>query len=266
MSVVAEPLTVVPEQELQTKALEVLRAMNEVVITDHASYLVAAEQLKTAAATRRRIEEFFKPMKEAAFAAHRAVCAREKEMLDKVSSAERQGRFAIGIYENEQQRIIEEQRRRAEETARIEQVRLQAIADEDNRKALAEAQRIADEQRLEMASHIQEQGATAEEIEEVLSAPVVAQAPVYVAPMVAVAPPVPTFQRAAGLTAARKNFKARVTNIIELAAYVLKNPQFANLIQGNEQALNAMAKANEMKLAIPGVAPYNDTTSVGVRR
>lgn len=269
MNAVAESLkkiTIAPENELETTALEVRRNLESVVIVDHPSYLEAAEQLKVSAAMRRRIEEFFAPMRIAAHAAHKAICDRENVMLDGVVFTERKARLAISKYEQEQYRSRQQKIRGEQERQCAEQARLQKIADAENKLLLAEAQEYADDERLAMAVQIQEQGATPAEIEEVLAAPIVVRVPAYVAPMVAIAPQIPQFQRAAGLTAARKNWKGQVTDILELAAYVVEYPHFANLIQGNQPAINAMAKANEANLAIPGVRVYNDPTSVGVRR
>jgi hypothetical protein len=222
--------------------------------------------LVAAATFRAFIQKTFEKAKKTAYDAHRELCATEKTFLDLVTDAEKNARVSVSRYESEQERIRQRKIREAEEATRLENLRLQKIADEENARLRAEAQQRADDERLALAAQIQDQGATEAEIEEVLTAPVHVPEPVYVAPMVPIAPAVPQFQRAAGLTAARKNWKAQVTNILELATYVVANPQFANLIQGNEQALNAMAKANEANLAIPGVRAFNDQTSVGVRR
>lgn len=269
MSTVAEPLTVEvidPKQKLELEVASVRTEVKAISITNDATYRAAAASLVRCASVRKKIEEYWKPLKAAAHAAHKALTEAEAKMIAEMAGDERTLRLCTSAWETEQERIRQQKIRAEQERQRIEQERLQREADAENERRRVEAQKQADDERLAMAAQIQEQGATAEEIEQVLAAPVVVQDPVYVAPMVAVAPPVPQFQRAAGLTAARKNWKAQVTNIVELAAYVVANPQFANLIQGNEQALNAMAKANEANLSLPGVRAFNDATSVGVRR
>ncbi|MGI4828387.1 MAG: KTSC domain-containing protein [Janthinobacterium lividum] len=77
-----------PEEALAT-AQQIAREAHALEITTPAAYTAAGEELVRLAGERKRRVDFFRPMKEAAFSAHRAVCARENEALAPLRQAER---------------------------------------------------------------------------------------------------------------------------------------------------------------------------------
>lgn len=255
-----------PPRELEQKALSLPEQAQALTIRDQATYDLAAEAMKGYAALEREIKDHYKPLKDAAFQAHRAVCGAETKMLEPVSRALQIAKAKVAEYQIEQERIRrdEEARMRAEAERRRmeEQRRLEAEA----AAAAERARKAAEEQKLADAVQAEAEGASSEEIQSILEAEV--PAPVFAAP---IAPPMvapvvaPRVQQAAGVSKPRDNWSAEVTNPLALAKFVVDNPTFANLVQPNMVALNQLAKAQKNLLSIPGVRALNNPT-ISVRR
>ncbi len=84
------------------------------------------------------VTDFFKPLKDAAYKAHKTICDREKEMLTPLKNAEKVLKKTMGDYTVEQER----RRREAEEAAR-------KAAEEEARRKLEEAARLDAEGKTE---------------------------------------------------------------------------------------------------------------------
>ena len=78
------------------------------------------------------------------------------------------------------------------------------------------------------------------------------------APRAAVAPPVVT-----GVSV-RSNWTAECTDLAALVAYIAEHDEYLNLLQPNQQALTALAKAQKDKLSLPGVRAF-DRGGVAIR-
>ena len=96
------------------------------VITSSDDYTRVAEHLLTITAFRRQVQAFFKPLKDAAHAAHKSLCDREKETLAPADADEQRIKRALVEYTTAQDRIrhAEEARlmveqRQAEEARRL---------------------------------------------------------------------------------------------------------------------------------------------------
>ena len=87
-------------------------------------------------------------------------------------------------------------------------------------------------------------GAPAEVIQAVIAR---AESAPVMAPRVA-----PQYERAQGI-AARKTYRAQVVSMIEFIRWVAQNPTHETLLQPNQSALNALARAQRENLRIPGV-------------
>lgn len=130
VAVLPKPGSVVSprEEELGSEVSEIeIRAQAVVIRTDQ-DYELAGQfgvMLKQKAA---EVTEFFKPMKDTAYKAHKAICDREKEMLTPLRNAEKTLKKTTGDYAMEQER----KRREAEEAAR-------RAAEEEARRKLEEA-------------------------------------------------------------------------------------------------------------------------------
>ena len=92
-----------PEEAVAT-AQRVAREAESLAITTPEAYRAAGEELVRLAGERRRRVEFFRPMKEAAFAAHRVVCARENEALAPLRQAETALSAGLVAYRREEER------------------------------------------------------------------------------------------------------------------------------------------------------------------
>ena len=209
-----------PADELKQTALTLPQQAKAIIITDQATYEVAAEKLLGVAALRRQIVDYHKPLKQKAHEAHAAICAAEAGMLAPVAEAEMILKRGIGAYQAEQARIQEQREREAREKAEREAAELL-------------------EQQLEAA---EAEGATPEEVQAIIEQP----AP---APVIRVEP---TIQRAAGISTA-KIYRAEVFDIKKLARAVADGCVAATLIEGNTVALNQLARATKGSVAIPGV-------------
>lgn len=93
---------------------------------------------------RKRVADFFAPMKEAAHKAHRAICARETEILAPIDAAEKKAKKALGDYAAEQERQRRAAEAEAARLAREEQDRLAA-------ERAAQAEELADAGETEAA-------------------------------------------------------------------------------------------------------------------
>ena len=116
-----------------------------VLIEDDASFESAAEYVKAIKAQVKKVTEFFKPMKEAAYRAHRHICERENMMLEPLKNADGVMQKAMGGY----MRIKEIERQRAEAEVR-------RLAEEEAYRKLQEAEKLASEGKHEEAKAMEE--------------------------------------------------------------------------------------------------------------
>ena len=144
-----------------------------------------------------------------------------------LADAERIIKGAVGAFHLEQQRIRQELERKARE----------------------EADRQAEQMRLDMAVQAEEMGASPEVVAEVL------ETPVPVAP-VAVAP---TFNRAAGVST-RETWRAELIDIRALCRAVADGKASTELVQPNMVTLNSLARGLKSTFAVPGCRAIPETT------
>lgn len=220
------PTIAAPELEQRVKTLGDEARAFEVV--DQVTYDFAVERLKGVVALRNEIVEHHAEMKRRTHQAWQAVLAAEKKLLDPVADAERVYKRHIGDYETEQRRI---------EAERL------ALAE-------AEAQRIAAEQREREIEQAEAAGADPEEVAAICAEPL---------PVVAPAPPRPTFQRAAGVSTA-SNWKGQCFSPALLVKAIADGKANINLVSANETAINALARATRGTLQVPGIRFFNEPT------
>lgn len=127
------------------------------------------------------------------------------------------------------------------------------IRQEEQRRLEAEARAREEEERLRNAVAAQEQGASAEEVEAILDTP---------EPVVATVAP-PTYQRAAGISRPRENWKGECTSLMALVCHIagvkqLTHPELLMLLEPNQVAINQTARAQKQLCRIPGVRVFND--------
>lgn len=223
-------------QAVSRKSTELATQAAAIEITNPAAQEEASQVLLTIAAMRKEIADTFKPMKDAAFKAHRVICDQEKTIDAPLAAAERLIKDRIGAYVQEQRRlaaIVDEQNRQAER-ARAEE----------------EARQRAAEQAIEQAVELEARG-DVKAAEAVLSNP--APVPVrYMAP----APVAPAVAQVKGV-ATRFEWAGRVID-------PSKVPDEYKTI--NESLINAVIKRSAGKIRIPGVENYEKPVVASSRR
>lgn len=232
-----EPAPVPAEvQVVSRKSTELTTQAEQIAVTDADSQTRASEALLAIAAMRKEIADTFKPMKDAAFKAHRTICDQERALDAPLASAEIIVKRRIGEFVQEQQRLARE----AEEQLRLEARR---IADE-------QARRIADEQAIEQAEELAARGNMAA-AEAVLSNP----APVAV-PYIAPAPVAPAVADVKGV-GVRMEWDFRIVDInLVPREYMLVN----------ETAIRQVVKATKGKVRIAGIEPFEKPVVSASRR
>jgi hypothetical protein len=104
------------EESLVGRKSSILEQIDELEIADDETYNGAAEYLKLVAGLKKEALAFFKPLKDAANKAHKAITTREKEVVAPLDEARRRISGKLDVYE----RAREAARRREEEAARLE--------------------------------------------------------------------------------------------------------------------------------------------------
>ena len=222
----ATQLAVLPE-ETEREALTWPERARSITITNQQTYSIAATLLIDISALAKRIQDHHKPIKDAAYAAHKVAVAAEKRLLDPLDEARTILRRGIGAWEAEQERI------------RMEL----------ERKAQAEARKQEEEMRLALAVQAEELGADEVTTEEILSTPMVTVAPVVA----------PTFERVSGVSTSQR-WHAEVTDIKALCRAVGEGKASVEFVQANLVALNALARAMKSTLNISGVRAVAETS------
>lgn len=218
--------TIEQEQELKQEALTVTQKAALVRITDQPSYNQATVLLlETIIPFRKRWAEYWNPLKKAAHDSWKGITAKFEEGDAPAAQAEKIVKSAIVAWDSEQERIRQEQQRKAQE----------------------EAEREAKEKQMAAAIAAEQSGATKEEVDDIFDAPVA----------VVAAPVAPTYQRAAGISKMRDNWSAEVTDLSKLVKAVAAGKVSYEYLLPNQVALNARAKADKSTMNIPGVVARN---------
>ena len=105
---------IVDEQQLSRDVTDIEFQAESLVIQNDEDYVFAVEFRKMLKKKASQVTTFFKPMKDSAYQAHKAVCDRERAMLTPLRNAEKTVKQATDAYIEE----LERKRREAEEAAR----------------------------------------------------------------------------------------------------------------------------------------------------
>lgn len=212
--------------DLETEAISVRSQMAAVKITDQPSYNEAVDMLTTATGWLRNTREFFKSMKDPAYAAWKKICSNENLVCDPTEAGIKQIKGEIVRWDAEQERIRQVEQRRLEEVAR----------------------KAEEETRLAEAYHMEEQGAPAEVVGAMLEEPIQVHTPVVAER---------TYEKSSAVTY-RDNWGGTCDDLFKLVQFVAKNKQHLNLLQANGPAINQLAKALKESMAIPGIRAVNN--------
>lgn len=207
----------------ETPAWESLPA---VAIATPEDYGLVAERLKVNKAFQKSVAEFFKPMKAQADAAHKAVVAAERKLLEPAQADEARDKGLLIAYDAEQDRLRRDAERRAQEAARK--------AEEERRLAEAAA--------LETLATATGDAAMRQEAEALIAAPIEV-------PVVAVEKATP---KVAGITYVEK-WSAVVVSKQKFVEFVAQHPDYLHLLDVNMTAVNGLARAMKGAMKIPGV-------------
>lgn len=248
-----------PARELESRALTFPERATALTIRDQQSYGLVVELMRAVKDMRAEAETEIRPTIDAAHKAHKTALGLLQRIDDPLKQAETICKGKISSWEMEQRRIEDEARRRAEEEARrAAEVERQRLALE-----LEKARLAAEEAALVAAAEAEAAGASTDAINAILEQPdavVEEMQAVLAQPVIAVAiPAAPTYERAAGVSVA-KTYRAEVVDVRKLAAAVGAGLWPVNLIEANQSALNAMARASKGSIQIPGVRFVEDAT------
>ncbi len=230
---------------MNTRAQSALAMVQSMVIDSSETYELAADELKAIKAKAKTIEEQRVSITGPINKALKAVNDLFRAPGEYLEQAEKIIKGKMLAYTTEQQRIADEERRRAEAVIKAEQDRLAREAAELEKAAKAEAEKHLAAGDAEMAAQVEAAAA-------IESASLSATALVMTAPAPQVAP-----AKAAGIST-RSSWKATCENKAALIAFAAANPQFQNLLDVNQTALNQLAKAMRETLQIPGVRVYEE--------
>jgi len=214
--------------------LTVVQQAAVIKITNQESYDAASKLLlEKILPFRKRWKAYFEELRKPAWDAYQAVLRKFKEGDEPAEQAEKAVKAEIARWDTEQERIRQELQRKAQE----------------------EAERKERERLMADAVFAEEAGASEEEVQAIVSAPVVAVAE----------PVAPTYERVSAISK-RDNWKCRVIDIKALCKAIGAGKVPANYVLANETVLNARAKADKETLNIPGCVPYNDPVIAGRAR
>ncbi len=134
---ITETLPSVQEIEIKQKLQTLSERAMTIKVTDDASLMIADTVKSDCLAMRKTIEAFFKPLKDAANKAHKALTTAEKAELDKIVPGENHVKNEMATYQ------LEQRKKREAEEARL----------------LKEAQDREEAERLERAVEIEKEAA-----------------------------------------------------------------------------------------------------------
>lgn len=218
------------EAEIKDSVTSVERMASEITIKSDEDLQNAVDFVKTIKESAGKVTEFFKPMKDSAYKAHKSVCDREKSMLKPLQTAEKEVKEKIGCWTREQERI------RAEREAEMRR-----MAEAESARKLEEAARLEAEGKKEEAEAALQDAQYTEDAAKNMT--VMAASP-----------------KADGLSA------QKAWEIVDVDSS--KVPVEINGIEIRPVDTSAVMKIIKMskgKVTIPGIA-YRETTQVSVRR
>ena len=225
-----EPQTEQQVMSLKTEATGMMQWANGLTVSTQETANDAMQRLSVIKGMRKKVVDWFAPMKSAAAAAHKAIVAREKEITDVADQAEQVVKVKVMSWQQAERAKAESEQRRlqaeADERARIERARLAKEAAKLKTPELREG-------RLEAAAAV-------------------------VAPVVTVAAPVAS---AAG-TSVRKTWRAVLVSKDLLAN--AGTATAASLLIFDQKAADAFARATKGSVPVPGVR-FEEVESLSVR-
>lgn len=240
-----------PLAAMRVRATAVIESANAIIIDSQQMLELARDELKEIKA----VKDDFEAKRNAARKPHRDALAdideRLKEPRQFLDDAEKVVRGAISNWLAEQERIAAQARRAAEEAERQRRLEAAAAAEKARKESEAAAAAAQAEQDFDRRREAEARAADA------AAAAQAASVEAVVSHQVAAAPE----PKVSGVSG-RKNYSAECVSILELAAYIVSNPQYANLLKIDQTALNALARAQKEMFKLPGCKLLTKTVTV----
>lgn len=246
-------------KQMLDEARQLAAVTKSISVVSYEDYLLAGENFKEVGQKIKLVKEKFKPAKDAAFAAHKKVCALEAEIIGPYEEAQSFLKNKIISWDREQKRLEEERaaqaRREAEELARQENERLKKEAEERDRKEKEEKAALAE--RLKAAGFEEE----AKEIEEIVEKPFEepAQVPVIIPP------PVEKLERVSGI-AIRTKYVAKVVDFKALIQAVAEGKLPSIALLPNQKFLDEQANSFKKEFRMDGCVAEEIATAARTGR
>lgn len=214
------------EKQMYDEALTLKGQAQAIAVTDHISYQAAGEFAKGLKELKKKVTEYFEPLKEAAHKAHKAVTQREKEELKPIEDADQLIRQGMSAYLNEQERIRKEEQRKLEAEAKI-------AADKERERLLS------------LAVKNEEKGEDEKAAEYLKKAEQVYVEPVFAAPVEK------TIKTDAGNITAAKDVRVTVIDIKALVSAVAVGQVPITIIDIKQSTLKSWLKSSGIR-TVPG--------------
>lgn len=208
------------------EAVDIQKAYQPVVsvaqglsVVDQMSHGLALAQMKQLRSAEKKVRERLDPLIASANAAHKGLTKLRADLLRPIERA-------VSVLDG----------------------RCQEYERNEREKAFAEAARLQEEARKgEEERQIMDAIAAEEQGDKATAAAIMDEKPIV--PVIVVAP---ALAKVEGVFT-RANWRAEVHDKLALIRYVATHPEWVNLVDANESALNGIAKSQRSALAIPGV-------------
>ena len=257
-----EPQTEQQVMSLKTEATGMMQWANGLTVSTQESANDAMQRLSVIKGMRKKVVDWFAPMKKAAAEAHKAIVAREKEVTDVADQAEQVVKGKVLAWQQAEAAKAEAERRRlqaiADEKARREREAAEAAAakqraiEAEQRAAAEAARRAAEQASAAERARLEKEAAEAERRANAAAAKADAKeetAAAVVAPVIDVAAPAAT---AAG-TSTRKTYKAVLVDKAALIRAAVPGSVAESLMAFDQSAADAFARAMKGAANVPGV-------------
>lgn len=229
------------KETLDAKAAGVLATVEALEIDSHAMMEVAADELRSLKADYKKLEE--------ARQLHVGSLNDEVKFINNffrgaittMEQAEGSLKRKMLTYQNEQEERRRAEQARIEVAQRAERARMAAENAAREREAQEQASKQSASDAAATLLAAAQQNAASETVALVMTAPV------HIAP------------KLAGIST-KGTYKGKVTDLLALIRFIAKNPQYVNLVKGNDTAVNAIAKAQRDACQIEGILVYEDKT------
>lgn len=206
------------EMELKQESLQVSEQVNAIMIKDAESFALAGNMIIALDQMKKKIVEYWKGPKDAAYKAHKEITAKETEMLKPIDERRRMLNGKMSAWATEQERIRREEQRRVDEARRKQE-------DEERRKLEERARKAEEKGKAEKAEELREK---AEQV--------------YIPPVVVVPEVEKTTRTETGTISTVKDIAVDIIDPMEIVKAVAAGTLPIAVITINEAKLKAAVK------------------------